>query len=129
MNCHGVGGRGSTQQRVLRTAWVKWLQNFLSWRPLPRLPRGVMACAFRCLDWRCMTCAHHEALSSRHLAQHGLLAKGRQGWSLCHKASRAAWCPVLALLVMRSHLGNAFASCSCSDSKPVGIGRSVGCLL
>jgi hypothetical protein len=89
---------------------------------------GVMPCLC-CLDWRCMTYAHPEALSSRHLAQHGLLAKGLQGWSLCHKSSRGVWCPVLALLVMRSHLGNAFASCSCSDSMPVGIGRSVGCLL
>jgi hypothetical protein len=68
-------------------------------------------------------------LSSRRLAQRGLLAKGLQGWSLCHTASRGGWCPVLALLVMRSHLGNEFASCSGWPAMPAGIVRSVGCLL
>ena len=62
------------------------------------------------------------------LAQRDRLAKGRQGWSLCHISSRGWLCPVLALPVMRSHLGSEFASCSDCGSMPVGIGRSVGCL-
>ena len=82
-----------------------------------------------CLDWRCMTCAHPEAQSSRHQAQHDRLAKGLQGWSLCHKANRAAWSPVLALLVRRSHLGSELASCSGWIAKPVDKFGIVECLL
>jgi hypothetical protein len=97
--------------------------------PTPRgAGGGVMPC-LGCLDWRCMTCAHLEAPSSRHLRQHDRLAKGRQGWSLCHTANRAGWSPVLASLVMRNHLDSEFAFCFDCCSMLPGIGRIVGCWL
>ena len=104
------------------------VRQALRFDPTPRdAGGGVMPC-LRCLDWRCMTCAHPEAQSSRHLAQHGLLAKGLQGWNLCHTASRGVWCPVLASLVMRSHLGSEFVSCCGWTAMLPGIVGSVGCL-
>jgi hypothetical protein len=76
-----------------------------------------------------MTGGHPEVRSSRHLAQHGLLAKGLQGWSLCHTTSKGGWCPVLALRVRRSHLGSELASCSGWTAMLLGIVDIVGCWL
>ena len=89
---------------------------------------GVMPC-LGCLDWRCNFDALQAGGCWGLLDSHDLLAKDHLDSILCHTTNRGAWCPVPALPVMRSHLDSGFASCSCSDSMPVGIGRSVGCLL
>jgi hypothetical protein len=81
------------------------------------------------LDWRCTSGALRAILMSRHPAERGLLAKGRRGWSLCHKSSRGGWCRVLALLVMRSRLGSGCASCFGWTARLPGIVDIFGCWL
>jgi hypothetical protein len=98
--------------------------------PTPRTAGGgVMPCPCHSRDWHCMSDALRVVRSSRHLAQRGLLAKGLQGWSLCHKSSKGGWCRVLALRVMRNRLGSECASCSGWPAMLPGIVDIVGCLL
>jgi len=135
---HYQGDYASRAKRVRDTTLLCWICGKGSnpddpWRfgfdPTPPTAiGGVMPC-LGCLGWRCMIDGHPVVQSSRQLAQHDRLAKGLQGLSLCHRANKAAWSPVLALLVRRSHLGSELASCSGWPAMLLGIVDIVGCWL